>query len=188
VTSDGRDGNRGPDRTLHLLRHAKSSWDDPALRDDERPLAPRGRRAAAALRGWLDGARTPGDRRSRIDLVLVSPAVRARQTWEAVAPALDVGEVRTDATIYEASAQTLLTLVRSTPSAHRSLLLVGHNPGLHELATWLSGDGNHGLLDALHEKFPTGAFASLSFASSWTHVRRGSGLLTAFVRARDLIG
>lgn len=167
-------------RTLHLLRHAKSSWDDPALRDAERPLADRGRQAVQLLHAHLE------ETGARIDLVLVSPARRARQTWEGVASAVDAHDVRTEPAIYEATATGLLELVHGLDDAHRSVMLVGHDPGFHDLAVVLAGGGDPKSLRALQEKYPTGALASLAFDCSWHEVDAGRGRLVAFVRPRDL--
>ena len=168
-------------RTLHLLRHAKSSWDDSALPDRDRPLAPRGLRAAAAMRDHMAAAGL------HVDLVLVSPALRARQTWEAVAAGVVAGHVRTEATIYEASATELLRLVHGVDGELGSVLLVGHNPGFHDLALTLAGAGEHEALTALRSKYPTGALASLEFDQEWSSIGAGAARLVSFVRPRDLM-
>ena len=168
-------------RTLHLLRHAKSSWDDPTLRDVQRPLADRGRRAVQSMRAHLQQLGM------RVDLVLVSPARRARQTWEGVAPGVNAGDVRTEPAIYEATASGLLELVHGVDDVHGSVMLVGHDPAFHELAVMLAGSGNQASMRTLQEKYPTGALASLTFECSWHEVDRGLGRLVAFVRPRDLL-
>jgi phosphohistidine phosphatase len=167
-------------RTLHLLRHAKSSWDDAALADDERPLAPRGMRASAALRDHAAAVSL------HADLVLVSPARRAQQTWETVSPGFAATAVRTEPAIYEATATRLLRLVHDLPAELRSVLLVGHDPAFHELATLLSGAGDADLLTALRSKYPTGALASLTFDVEWSEIAPRTGRLVSFVRPRDL--
>jgi len=167
-------------RTLHLLRHAKSSWDDVALPDHERPLAPRGLRAAAAMRDHVAAAGL------HVELVLVSPAVRAQQTWESVAAGVVAGQVRTEAAIYEASANELLRLVHGVDGELGSVLLVGHNPGFHDLALTLAGEGEDQALTALRSKYPTGALASLAFDGEWSSLVASSGQLVSFVRPRDL--
>jgi len=167
-------------RTVHLLRHAKSSWDDATLPDHDRPLAPRGLRAAAAMR---DHAAATG---LQVDLVLVSSARRAQQTWESVAPGVVVGEVRTEGAIYGATATELLRLVHGVDDELRSVLLVGHDPGFHDLASSLAGAGDHEALTALRDKYPTGALASLTFDGEWSSIGSGDGRLVSFVRPRDL--
>ena len=144
-------------KTLLLLRHAKSSWDDPSLADMERPLAPRGVGAAARMgreladRGWLP------------QRALVSPAVRTRATWELVAGELRLGaETTFNARLYEADARQLLLEIRRTPERIGSLLVVGHNPGLEDLARSLRGDGSDATAQKMvAEKFPTAALARL---------------------------
>jgi phosphohistidine phosphatase len=121
------------------------------------------------------------------DLVLVSPARRAQQTWERVAPGVGAGLVRTEAAIYEATVETLLDLVRGTPGEVRSLLLVGHDPGFHQLAASLAGDGVEEELTALRSKYPTGALATLTFDLAWSEVAADSGRLVSFVRPRELL-
>jgi phosphohistidine phosphatase len=117
--------------TLYLLRHAKSSWDDPALADHDRPLAPRGRRNASALAEHVRReAITPA-------LVLCSTAVRARETLAVVLPAIDVeAEIRLEDGLYGASADDVLARLRSVTA--ESVLVVGHNPTLEDLAARLA--------------------------------------------------
>jgi phosphohistidine phosphatase len=168
-------------RTLHLLRHAKSSWDDPAVPDAERPLAPRGRKAVAALLQHLAALELSAD------LVLVSPARRARATWDGVAAGVGgPPTVREEPRIYEATLDDLLAIVRAVPDSVSSLLLVGHNPGFEQLATTLTGTGDDSALASLRAGYPTGGFASLTFAESWNRVRTGGGHLIRFVRPREL--
>lgn len=167
-------------RTLHLLRHAKSSWDDPALPDHDRPLAPRGLRAAAAMRDHVAAIDL------HVDLVLVSSARRAQQTWESVAPGVVAGEVRTERAIYGATANELLQLVHRVDRELRSVLLVGHDPGFHDLASSLAGDGDTEALAALRAKYPTGALASIAFDEQWSSIASDDGRLVSFVRPRDL--
>jgi phosphohistidine phosphatase len=118
---------------LHLLRHAKSSWDDP-VEDAERPLAPRGRRSARAL------ARHLAERRVAPTLALCSPARRARQTLEIIRDALPEGmEERVEAWLYRGDADELTARLRRLPRAASEVLVVGHNPTLHDVALALAG-------------------------------------------------
>lgn len=161
---------------LYLLRHAKSSWDDPSLTDHDRPLARRGRRAAKAMAAHL----------ARHDivpeLVLCSTAVRTRQTSEAV---LAGAPVLYERELYEARAADLLDRVRRVPDSIGSVLLIGHNPGTEELALWLSRPSPE--RDEVAVKFPTGALATLELdGASWSGLVPGRASLTAFVRPRDL--
>jgi phosphohistidine phosphatase len=174
-------------RTLLLLRHAKSSWDQAGSADSERPLAPRGIRAAPligaemARRGW------------RPDQVLCSPARRTRQTWELVAGELAAGAlepppVRYEPALYLAAPAALLRLIRAAPPDAARLLLVGHNPGLQELAVLLAGRGEGDALARLRAKLPTGGLVVLTLDAGWGSVAAGTAALEAFVTPRDLAG
>ena len=161
-----------PRRLLLLLRHAKSSWDDPTLDDHDRPLAPRGRKAAKLMSEHLREERIP------VSLVLCSSARRARETVALVKPG---GELNVEHGLYAASADQLLDRVRSLPLEAATVMIVGHNPGLQELAARLVRDPG-----ALTGKFPTGALATLSFAGPWSSLSFGDAALEAFVRPREL--
>jgi phosphohistidine phosphatase len=171
----------GTPRRLYLLRHAKSSWDAVGVPDRDRPLAPRGKRAAAALRQHF------ADIELQVDLVLCSPARRTRETWAGVAGGL-AGEPRTEFVeqIYGAETADLLNVVREVDPDVGSLLLIGHSPGFGDLAHDLAGDGDPAAVARLGEGYPTAAFATLSVDVPWSDVRRGSGRLLDFVRPRDL--
>ena len=167
-----------PMKTLYLLRHAKSSWDDPGLADHDRPLAPRGRRAAKAIAEHL------GRDRIAPALVLCSPARRTRETLEAIAPAF--GEevpVEVERDLYGATAGELLERLRAVSDAVESVMLIGHNPSIQTLALNLAGGGE---LEAIELKYPTGALATLTFEGSWYELGSGAAELAAFVRPRDL--
>lgn len=168
-------------REVHLLRHAKSSWDAGGVADRERPLNDRGHRACASLTRHLQGIDF------HVDRVLCSSAVRARETLAGIQPALsDAAELEILDTIYLASSSELLDALRSSPASTTSLLLVGHNPGIGELATSLAGDGDPDARASLAQGFPTGALASLSLACSWHELGPGQGTLSSFVRPREL--
>jgi phosphohistidine phosphatase len=169
-------------KTLHLLRHAKSAWDDPGLADHDRPLSARGRAAADAV-----GRRMAADGIAA-DLVLCSTAVRARQTLERVRDAWDGARAaETDPGLYLCGPAGLLARIRSVPDAVGSLMLVGHNPDTEELALMLCASGEDGLLGALREKYPTGALATIALdVGGWADADRGRGRLVRFLRPRDL--
>lgn len=169
-------------RELILLRHAKSSWDDPRLEDFDRPLAPRGRRAAPlmgreiARRGWLP------------EQVMVSAARRAWQTWRLVASELEREETaaRPEEALYMASPETLIEALRAKGGHAQSILLVGHNPGLEALAARLCGAGSdEDAKGALLDKFPTAAVARFEIAAGWVALDFGGGRLTHFLRPKD---
>lgn len=172
-----------PLRRLILLRHAKSSWKDASLPDTERPLAPRGRRAVVLIAGQLRASETA------VDLVLCSPARRARQTWDGVRAGLHAEpEVRFVGELYEATADELLAVVNRVDGRYRSMLLIGHNPGIEELASGLVSDGDPEALSRLGQGFTTGALAMLSCDRDWADLTWRAARLDSFVRPRDLSG
>ena len=168
-------------RRLILLRHAKSSWDDAALPDEERPLAPRGRRAVALVQNHLHANDL------RVDLVLCSPARRTRETWDGIRSGLRAApEVRFLPAVYDAGADDLLDVLHQVDRRHASVLLIGHNPGLEELANALIAGGKATALTRLGQNFPTGALATLSLDVGWADLHRGDARLESYVRPRDL--
>jgi len=166
-------------RTLHLLRHAKSSWDDAGLADHERPLAPRGRRAARRIAEYL-AEHDPSPL-----TVLCSSAVRARQTLELVAPGLGTEvTVEVEDELYAAGADALLDRLRRLPDATAAAMLIGHNPGMWDLALALARRGPR--LDRLREGFPTAALATLEIPGRWRELRPGQAVVAAYVVPREL--
>lgn len=167
-------------RTLLLLRHAKSDWSDPALDDHDRPLAPRGLRATARIGSYLRkrGALPP--------LVLASSAARTLDTARRVAASWEP-RIETDGGLYLADAERMLARVRAAPDDADPLMVVGHFPGIHDLARQLRRPPEDGADDPLAGKFPTGGLAVLAFdAGRWAEIEPGTGHLEAFVRPRDL--
>jgi phosphohistidine phosphatase len=168
-------------RHLVLLRHAKSSWENAALADHDRPLARRGRRAAELLREHLR------KQRDLPVLVLCSSARRAQETFEGIAPALgDGAEVLVEPGLYGASAGELLERIHALPDAVESAMVVGHNPGMEDLATLLAGRGVDGALDRMAMRFPTGAMAHLRLSVSWHELAAGDATLVSYVVPREL--
>ncbi|MHA5052961.1 SixA phosphatase family protein [Streptomyces sp. SD15] len=169
----GQRAETGPLRRLVVLRHAKSAW--PAgVADHERPLAPRGLRdAPAAGRALAEADCLP-------DLALCSTAVRARQTWELASRQWGTPPpVRLDRRLYGADVPELLAAVREVPDGIRTLLLVGHNPGLEDLVLELAGESLDDALDVVRTKFPTSAIALLDLqGGSWDELAPGTALLT----------
>ncbi len=201
-------------RQLLLLRHAKSSWDDPTRPDRERPLNRRGQRAAAAMRQAIrDLGLVP-------ELVLVSPARRTLQTLEALEPWDQTPLVEPTETLYLATATQLLSVLHGVPETVRSVLLIGHNPGLHELAVMLAGRPTRppaakapagkapagtapagtapagtapaGTAPAakaarrLADGFPTGALAEFTIPADWWGLEPGGGRLVRFLTPREV--
>jgi phosphohistidine phosphatase len=165
-------------RTLYLLRHAKSNWDDPALADHERPLAPRGRRDAKRIAEHLRGLGLEPE------LVLCSSAVRTRETLELLRPAVGNAELVVENGLYGASSDELLVRIRHVPESVSSVMLIGHNPGLHELGVALVAAGDE--LERLVEKFPTAALATLALAKTWRRLAPADATLDSYVIPKQL--
>jgi phosphohistidine phosphatase len=166
-------------KTLTLLRHAKSGWDDPSLSDFERPLNARGRDAARALGREMHALGLAWDR------IVASPAARVAETVEGVAECYGQLAPEYDEAVYLASLETLLDMVRATDDSDQSLLIVGHNPGMERLALLLSRGG--ALHDEVALKYPTGALAEIEFpVDHWRDVAESGGTLKRFLRPRDL--
>jgi phosphohistidine phosphatase len=164
--------------TLFLLRHAKSSWDDPTLLDRERPLARRGRRDAKRIAKHLVRLGLEPD------VVLCSSAVRARETLELLRPALGTSKVLLEDGLYGASSDELLARIRHVPDAVASVMLIGHNPGLQELALVLASSGEE--LRRLETKFPTCALGTLAVGTSWSRLAPADAILTAYIVPKQL--
>jgi len=162
-------------KRLWLLRHLKSSWDEPGLADHDRPLGPRGRKAGKHVRQWL------AEHDVRPDLVLCSTAVRARATLDLVAPALADPTVVFEDGLYHAWAENLLERLQGVAPGIDSVLLIGHNPGFHDLVALLAPPGP--------AAFPTGALAELLVpADDWSDLQPGRAELSRLVVPRELTG
>jgi len=160
-------------KTLMLLRHAKSSWDDRALQDFERPLNDRGRRDAPRMGKALK------DQGAIPDLIVASPAVRARETVEAFTEAAGIDlKLNFDGSIYGATSAELMKLVRLLPDSSSIVLLVGHNPGFEDLSARLTGVSQH---------MPTAALVRIDFSSDrWEDVEDGKGKLVWMLTPKQL--
>lgn len=171
-------------RRLVVVRHAKAAWPE-GVADLKRPLAERGRRDAPRAGRWLEARGWLPDR------VICSPASRTKETyallseiWE-IAPPVDFDE-----RVYAAGIAALLAVVRGAPPSARTLMLVGHNPGMQELTLALAEDevdraGDVGALERAGEKFPTCAIAMLEVPGSWSSLAPGRALLSRFAVPRD---
>jgi phosphohistidine phosphatase len=171
-------------RRLVLVRHAKSAWPD--VPDQQRPLAKRGRRDAPAAGRWLrENGFLP-------DRVLCSTARRTRETWQLMVP--EFGKhppaVSYEDRVYAADCSSLLDLARQADEAVSTLMIVGHNPGIEELAMTLAAAprdaGSAGALQRAAAKFPTAAIAVLEFDSAWSSLGPGSAQIIGFVTPADL--
>jgi len=169
-------------RRLVLLRHAKSDWPEETA-DHDRPLAARGRRDAPLVGRWLARAGWVPD------AVICSTAQRARQTWDLASAALagEAGDavpaIRFEPRVYEATVLGLLMLVREFPAEERTVAIVGHNPGLAELAVGLAAPPPDP-----PASFPTAAVAVLGLSGSWASVGPGGAKLLAFAVPADMRG
>jgi phosphohistidine phosphatase len=167
-------------KRLWLLRHAKSSWDQPGLPDADRPLAPRGQRAAEVLAAHLAASDV------RPTVVLCSSSLRTRETLAAILPALgDALEIRIEQALYGAGAAQLLDRLRQVPNKVSSAMLIAHNPGIQDLALALATGGP--ALAGLREKFPTGALTTVELdVEHWRDLDHGTGTATILITPRSL--
>lgn len=160
-------------RRLSLLRHAKSSWGDAGSADRDRPLGERGRRAAPRMGAFIAA------NGFEPDLIVASPSARTRETLDLVLPELTTSpRVVWDEALYLAEAVTMLQVARRRGSRHGHVMLLGHNPGMHELIVQLASHGERRYLAAIAEKFPTAALAVIDFdIDDWKDLRTGGGKL-----------
>lgn len=169
-------------KTLTLLRHAKSGWDDPVSRDFDRPLNAKGKRAAQTI------GRHMRDLDLAFDHVVASPAIRVGETLDAIEAGYGrkLGPVW-ERRIYLASAATLLDVVHELPDTAGRVLMVGHNPGLEDLVLMLVPEGVGDLRMLVEQKYPTATLAEMTLdAGRWNAVAAGGASLTRYVRPRDL--
>ena len=166
---------------LYVLRHAKSSWEDPGLEDHERPLAPRGRRAAELIGAHLRVQRI------QPELVLCSSSRRTRETLQGVAPG---GQAIIEPELYGATAVELVERLHLVSEPTGAVMVIGHNPAMQTLVLKLAGGQGRSpagsLLADVELKFPTGALATLAFDGEWRNLSFGAAQLLAFVRPKAL--
>ena len=170
-------------KTLLLLRHAKSAWSDPRLDDHDRPLSRRGERAAKAMADHF--ARLA----LRPDLILCSTALRTRQTLAPIVAAMaaPAPPINLSRDLYLASEDVLLAQFRAVGDDVATVLLIGHNDGIWRFAAALAGGGPPEELASLQAKYPTGALATFSLRDQqWRTLDLGAARLVSFVRPRDL--
>jgi phosphohistidine phosphatase len=166
-------------RRLLLLRHAKTERPETGERDRNRKLTARGRADAPVIGGYMVHHQLVPD------LALVSPATRAEETWVLVAEAFKkTPEVVKDERIYNASTEALMEVIGEAPNA-RTVLVVGHNPGLHDLAVRLIASGDVEIRERVKEKLPTCGLIAIDFAfKEWAELHDNSGRLERFVSPR----
>jgi phosphohistidine phosphatase len=174
------------EKRLFVLRHAKSSWDDPGLDDRDRPLAPRGVRSTKLLARHV---RAQGIEPTQ---VLCSPSRRTRETLDGVAPG---GETLIEPELYEASCGTVIERLQRVPEGAASVMVIGHNPTMQMLVLRLIGangtdravpDDDTGYVAELQRKFPTGALATLAFDCTWSELGPGCARLVGYVNPKSL--
>ena len=170
-------------KTLYLLRHAKSGWDDPVPRDFDRPLNKKGERAARLMGQWI------ASNGITFEQVIASPAVRVIETldelWAGYGRRI---EPTWERRIYLASGATLIDVLREADDAHDVILMVGHNPGMEDVVFDLvADDGSSPLREAVLDKYPTAALAELTInIDHWADIGEPVAQLKRFVRPRDL--
>ena len=169
-------------KRLTLLRHAKSSWDDPSLDDFNRPLNERGWKAARRM------GRELKHRGMRFDLVLASTAARVRETIDGVQEKFDFdAPIQFEPRMYGASEHELLSLLSGMPETVHSPLLVGHNPGVERLLVVLTHHDDRGLRRRVAGKYPTGALAVIELpAHRWREIEPGSGEIVELILPKEL--
>jgi phosphohistidine phosphatase len=167
-------------KKLLLMRHAKSSWEDPALTDHDRPLTPRGRKGAALIAKYLRG------KGLEPSIVLCTSATRARETLEQLRPSLsDSTIIKIEPRLYSASSKELMTRIRRLSQASPSVLVIGHNPAMQELVLTLIPKDRKS--DAVREKFPTAALAVLDVPiDEWRLLKPGEASVASFVTPKRL--
>lgn len=160
-------------KTLSLLRHAKSSWDDASLTDFERPLNERGLRTAPRVGQWLK------EQAVKPDLIICSTAVRAKATCKLVSKTAEWNvSVEFNDSVYLASVEQLFDIVRAVDDTHNHLLLIGHNPGFEELLEYLTHERRH---------YPTAGFACIELsAERWRDIAASGNKLKLFLAPRSL--
>jgi phosphohistidine phosphatase len=169
-------------KRLAILRHAKSSWDEPALDDFNRPLNERGWKTARRL------GRELARRGIKFDLVLSSTSARTRETIDGIQQHYDFkAPIKFEQQLYHASERQLLTVIRALDDAVTAPLIVGHNPGLEMLIAELANDDRKGLRQRVAGKFPTGALALIELqVKRWAEVEPGSGEIVELILPKDL--
>jgi phosphohistidine phosphatase len=172
-------------KRLYVLRHAKSSWDDPVLPDHERPLSRRGQKAVALLAEHVQGIGLEPA------VILCSPARRTRETLAGVLPGHDA---LIEPELYGASANDLLNRLTRLPAGTESVMIVGHNPSVQSLVLKLAGPAapparngeDESPLQMIERKFPTAALATLAILGEWAQLRPGAAALLDYVRPKAL--
>ena len=173
-------------KRLFVLRHLKSSWDDPLLEDHDRPLAPRGRKAAKLLAEHIRAAEIEPA------VILCSTSQRTRETLRCVLPD---HEALIEPELYDAGCRELIARLQRLPGELSSAMIIGHNPAVQMLVLKLAGAKGRGdpergadsPLRHVERKFPTGALATLGFEGDWAALGPGRAQLIDYVRPKELV-
>ena len=169
-------------RRLLLFRHAKAERSEPGMEDRSRKLIERGRKDAARIGAYMASHALVPDR------VMASPSARTQETWKFAAAAFRPGP--TEAAVerlYDATANDILEVIKHAPASAHTLLIVGHNPGLHELAVMLVASGDIETREQLREKLPTSGLVIIDFAfDEWAKLHPQSGRLERFITPKSL--
>jgi len=167
--------------TLSLMRHAKSDWSGTGVGDFDRPLSARGLEAAPRMGAYMASAGL------RPQLILCSEAVRTRQTLDLVLPHLGTPEISIERGLYIASSATMIARLQRVASSFTHVMMIGHDPGMHETALALPGGGDQAALAMLARKFSTAGLAVITFqAADWADIAPGTGTLRCFVTPKSL--
>lgn len=169
-------------RRLLLFRHAKAERSEPGMEDRSRKLIERGRKDAASIGAYMaKHALTP-------DQVVTSPATRTQETWKCAAAAFKPAPAASPVErLYDATAHHILDVIKQTPAKARTLLIVGHNPGLHDLAVMLVASGDIETREQMREKLPTSGLLIIDFAfDDWGKLHPQSGRLERFITPKSL--
>jgi len=169
-------------RRLLLLRHAKAERPEAGIEDRGRTLIDRGRKDAARIGAYMASHGLVPDR------VATSPSARTQETWKCAAAAFRPSPAATSSEhLYNATPSAILGVIKETPVSAHTLLIVGHNPGLHELALTLIASGDVEMRERLREKLPTSSLVIIDFAlDAWAKLRGQSGRLERFVTPKSL--
>lgn len=169
-------------RRLLLLRHAKAERSEPGTKDISRVLTDRGRKDAARIGAYMASHALVPDR------VILSPAARTQETWKYAASAFRPAPAAMSVErLYDATPHVILAVLKDTPVAAHTLMAVGHNPALHDLALMLVASGDIDARERLREKLPTSGLVIVDFAfDSWSKLHPQSGRLERFVSPRTL--
>ena len=169
-------------KQLAIFRHAKSDWGNPGQTDFERPLNKRGRKAAKKV------GRELRSRGLTFDRIVSSPATRARETVDRFGIGYEaVPEVRLEPNLYMCSTGTLISVINALPEEAGSVMIVGHNPGFHDIVLRMTKPDGNGFREKCGANYPTGAFALIEFpAERWADVEPSSGEIRQVIFPREL--